>query len=166
MKSTKQYSLVFPRRELDGKRSVLLGRKKRGFGEGKWNGFGGKIEVGETHQEGAVRELMEESGLKCEPSGLKHCGSLIFNMHDKVMNVEVYELWAWEGVPSETDEMAPHWFDEEQVLNSLLTSSEMWPDDKFWLPLLLSGLEGKKIRGDFTYAEDDLTITRNEVGIH
>jgi len=87
-------------------------------------------------------------------------------MHDKVMNVEVYELWAWEGVPSETDEMAPHWFDEEQVLNSLLTSSEMWPDDKFWLPLLLSGLEGKKIRGDFTYAEDDLTITRNEVGIH
>jgi len=23
---------------------VLLGMKKKGFGEGKWNGFGGKVE--------------------------------------------------------------------------------------------------------------------------
>ena len=27
---------------------ILLGRKKRGFGVTKWNGFGGKIETGET----------------------------------------------------------------------------------------------------------------------
>ena len=38
-------SLVFPLRK-DG--SVLLGRKRRGMGLGKWNGFGGKIEQGET----------------------------------------------------------------------------------------------------------------------
>ena len=35
--------------------SLLLGLKKKGFGEGKWNGFGGKVEKGETVSEGAVR---------------------------------------------------------------------------------------------------------------
>jgi len=25
---------------------VLLGYKKRGFGEGRWNGFGGKVQSG------------------------------------------------------------------------------------------------------------------------
>jgi len=34
---------------------VLLGLKKRGFGAGKWNGFGGKVEPGETIEEGARR---------------------------------------------------------------------------------------------------------------
>ena len=42
---------------------VLLGLKKRGFGEGLWNGFGGKVNEGETILEGAIRELNEESGL-------------------------------------------------------------------------------------------------------
>jgi ADP-ribose pyrophosphatase len=35
--------------------SILLGLKKKGFGEGKWNGFGGKVEKDETVTEGAVR---------------------------------------------------------------------------------------------------------------
>ena len=34
---------------------VLLGMKKRGFGVGRWNGFGGKVQEGETIEEGAIR---------------------------------------------------------------------------------------------------------------
>ena len=34
---------------------VLLGMKKRGFGAGKWNGFGGKVEHGETIEQAARR---------------------------------------------------------------------------------------------------------------
>jgi hypothetical protein len=34
---------------------ILLGYKKRGFGCGRWNGFGGKVNPGETEHEGAVR---------------------------------------------------------------------------------------------------------------
>lgn len=34
---------------------VLLGMKKRGFGAGKWNGFGGKVQPGETIEEAARR---------------------------------------------------------------------------------------------------------------
>lgn len=35
--------------------NVLLGYKKRGFGQGKWNGFGGKVEHGENIKEAALR---------------------------------------------------------------------------------------------------------------
>lgn len=34
---------------------ILLGLKKYGFGRGKWNGFGGKVEQGETILDGAKR---------------------------------------------------------------------------------------------------------------
>ena len=34
---------------------VLLGMKKRGFGMGRWNGFGGKVHSDETVEEGAIR---------------------------------------------------------------------------------------------------------------
>jgi 8-oxo-dGTP diphosphatase/2-hydroxy-dATP diphosphatase len=37
------------------KSEILLGLKKRGFGEGKWNGFGGKIESGESVIQAAIR---------------------------------------------------------------------------------------------------------------
>ena len=43
--------------------SLLLGLKKRGFGAGKWNGFGGKPESGESVRAAAIREMHEESGL-------------------------------------------------------------------------------------------------------
>lgn len=44
-------------------KQVLLGMKKRGFGANKYNGFGGKVEKGETILEGANRELKEEAGI-------------------------------------------------------------------------------------------------------
>jgi 8-oxo-dGTP pyrophosphatase MutT (NUDIX family) len=34
---------------------VLLGYKKRGFGVDRWNGFGGKVQQGETIEEAAIR---------------------------------------------------------------------------------------------------------------
>ena len=39
---------------------VLLAMKKRGFGEGKWNGVGGKLDPGETVEQALVRECQEE----------------------------------------------------------------------------------------------------------
>jgi uncharacterized protein YaaQ len=39
---------------------LLLGLKKRGFGAGKLNGFGGKIEKGETILAAALREMRED----------------------------------------------------------------------------------------------------------
>ncbi|KAM9726149.1 oxidized purine nucleoside triphosphate hydrolase isoform 2-T3 [Dama dama] len=49
MRTSRLYTLVLvlqPQR-------VLLGMKKRGFGAGRWNGFGGKVQEGETIEDGA-----------------------------------------------------------------------------------------------------------------
>ncbi len=42
---------------------ILLSMKKRGFGSGKWNGYGGKLLEGEALLDGLIREIEEESGL-------------------------------------------------------------------------------------------------------
>ena len=48
---------------------VLLGMKKRGFGKGRWNGFGGKVKEGETIEEATKRETLEEAGNCCWRDG-------------------------------------------------------------------------------------------------
>lgn len=58
-KSIRQYTLVLIR---EGSQ-VLLGLKKRGFGAGKWNGFGGKVQENELIEDAATREVEEECGL-------------------------------------------------------------------------------------------------------
>lgn len=59
-KSTLQASVCL----LVRKEKVLLGLKKRGFGQGKWNGMGGKVKDGESIIKAAVRETKEEVGVE------------------------------------------------------------------------------------------------------
>lgn len=49
---------------LPGQR-VLLGLKKRGIGEGFYNGFGGKCEAGETVRQCAHREVCGQGYTTC-----------------------------------------------------------------------------------------------------
>ena len=44
--------------------------KKRGFGEGKYNGFGGKIKDKETIEAAAIRELYEETEVKASKENM------------------------------------------------------------------------------------------------
>lgn len=54
MYTRKLFTLVFVRDET----RILLGYKKRGFGQGRWNGFGGKVEAGESTRAAAVRYVL------------------------------------------------------------------------------------------------------------
>lgn len=45
---------------------LLLGMKKRGFGAGRWNGFGGKVQEGESIEEAARREMKEEADIEVD----------------------------------------------------------------------------------------------------
>jgi 8-oxo-dGTP diphosphatase/2-hydroxy-dATP diphosphatase len=90
MASEKDYTLVFCRRiNENGDKEILLGMKKRGFGVGRWNGFGGKVENGESIEEAALRELNEESSLVA--SALSRKGYIVFNMKEtnKIMKVKI-----------------------------------------------------------------------------
>ena len=100
--SIKDYTLVECFRTHEGKRQLLLGMKKRGFGVGKWNGFGGKFDAGETVRDCALRELEEESGLV--PERMEWRAQLLFTFRDsgQLMRVDVFAAEGFAGEPVET----------------------------------------------------------------
>ena len=59
---------------------ILLGRKKRGFGEGKLHGLGGKPEPGETLRTAAAREVHEEAGIPVQASALRPAGEIVLRL--------------------------------------------------------------------------------------
>ena len=124
--------------------SVLLGMKKRGFGKGKWNGIGGKVEPGESLKQATVREVEEEIGVKIDELDLKPAGSFSFVFIDSPewdQHMYAYYAEKWKGHPKETDEMRPEWFDEPPY-------EHMWGADYHWLP---SMLKGKYVDGAFVF---------------
>ena len=76
----RQTTLVFVFNE---KNQIFLAMKKRGFGEGKWNGAGGKLEAGETVAQAASRELLEETGISIAPEKMEARGVLHFHFDGK-----------------------------------------------------------------------------------
>jgi 8-oxo-dGTP pyrophosphatase MutT (NUDIX family) len=125
----------------DGK--VLLGMKKRGFGVGRWNGFGGKVEEGESLEGAALREVEEEVGIT--PRAFEERGVLEFSFEndEKVLEVHVFRVTDYDGEVRESEEMQPRWFDEGDIPYEL-----MWPDDEYWMPLFFAG---KKFTGTFHF---------------
>jgi mutator protein MutT len=127
---------------------VLLAMKKRGFGEGKFNGIGGKIESGETPEEAMIRETKEEilvTPTKYEKVGIIEFDEFYKGKKEKVM-FHLYIVSKWQGEPNESEEMKPKWFDIQNI-----PYDKMFPDDKYWLPFIL---EGQKIRAYFDFDEE------------
>lgn len=119
------------------RRAVLLAMKKRGFGVGKWNGVGGKVEGGETIEEAAVRETREEIGVEVAIGELTKYAELTFAFRQNAAwncVVHVYMATSWIGTPAESEEMRPAWHSEDG-----LPFDEMWEDDRHWLPRALAG---------------------------
>ena len=145
---------------------VLLGMKKRGFGAGRWNGFGGKVHEGETIEDAARREVKEESGV--EVREIEKLGVIEFEFsldktpsieletsRDKrgkpeILEVHIFRATEFSGEPVESDEMRPQWFAIDEI-----PFADMWPDDVYWFPLFL---KGKKIRGKFLFGAGDVIL--------
>jgi 8-oxo-dGTP diphosphatase len=125
---------------------ILLGLKKRGFGQGKRNGYGGKLDTNETPEQCMVRELEEESGMVAQEKDLNKVAEIIFHFNNKPdwdMIVHTYILTKWDNEPIETEEMKPEWYDAQNIPYEL-----MWLDDKYWLA---DALDGKKIKATFWF---------------
>ncbi len=138
---------------------ILLGFKKVGLGAGRWNGFGGKVELGEQIEEGAKRELKEEAGI--EAGDLKKNGILEFEFKNnpEILEVHIFKIDNFSGEPKESDEMMPKWFHIAEM-----PYDKMWKSDAMWLPIFL---RGEKFRGKFSYDDShnlidgDLSIVEN-----
>ena len=135
---------------------VLLGMKKRGFGEGKWNGFGGKVEPGETVFHGAIRETQEECSVT--PTDMTQTGLLAFDFPDGSCGpllVHVFRASTFEGVITESEEMKPQWFDATEI-----PFGQMWQDDELWFPYILQN-QSVPFVGTFTFENVHTMVQQN-----
>ncbi|POM62365.1 hypothetical protein PHPALM_28488 [Phytophthora palmivora] len=141
-------------------KQVLLGMKKRGFGMGKWNGFGGKVEASDISiVAAAAREVREEANVIVKAEDLQSRGTLLFSFEGgkEVMEVHVFLTQQFSGEPSESDEMKPQWYDTTDI-----PFKSMWADDSFWLPHVLSGMS---VHGHFHFAADEDTLLDHELQV-
>lgn len=129
---------------------ILLAMKKRGFGEGRWNGVGGKSNADETIENTAIRETQEEIGIT--PTSLKRMATLNFYFPDIPLDKDwnqqvcVFIVNQWERKPTETEEMKPRWFKISEI-----PFNSMWSDDIYWLPKVLQGIP---VKGDFMFGKN------------
>ena len=110
---------------------LLMIKHNRGVNNGFFNFQGGKLDKGESAQDGAIREVKEETGL--EIKNLKNIGLLDF----PTMNFEVYVFYTDQfsgDLIENAEEANVFWQDKENV-----PIDQMRDADKIWVPVALSG---------------------------
>ena len=135
-------TIVFPVKD----NKIFLANKKRGFGTGFLNGYGGKQQPEDsTIEHTAVREMEEEGGIVASLEDLEKVAVINFFEEDnEIFECHIFFCHNWRGEFQETEEMsAPQAFD---ILNP--PYDKMWDADRVWLPLVCSG---QKIRAISRY---------------
>ncbi len=125
-------------------KKLLLKKATRGISEGKWNAPGGKLEPGETPEECAKREVLEETGLRV--SGLFYHGTLTFMMDGgKTLHTKahVFSTRNAKGRARSSVEGPVRWCPIGK-----LPRGQMWEDDDFWVPMVLRSI---RFNATFTY---------------
>ena len=152
-------TLVYLRRRREGRSDVLLGYKKRGFGAGKWNGFGGKLDPNDRSvYEGARREVREECGVAVPAEGggdggdgghsaSYRCGAMVQvgrnvyrydTLPGRTLDVRVYEAWVIEASATADAPSPPYLVESDEMRPQWFPLPEvpiamMWADDAHWL---------------------------------
>lgn len=71
--------------------------------------------------------------------------------------MHVFLTTAFEGEPSESEEMRPEWFD-----TAAIPYDKMWADDHIWLPHVLAG---KSVDGAFHFSSDEDKLLAHELSV-
>ena len=126
---------------------VYRNKKPNDIHVGKWNGLGGKFEPGESPEECAVREVLEESGLQIHKPKLH--GLLMFpNFKDDDWYVFVFTAREFSGELIDSPEDRLEWIRNEQLLDL-----NLWESDHIFLPWIRAG---KFFSAKFVYDGDQM----------
>ncbi len=117
----------------EGENTLMLHRIKKAndMHEGKWNGLGGKVEAGESPEACAVREVLEESGLRVSSPQLK--GFITFPNFDGENDwyVFVYRFDEFSGELIDSPEGHLQW-----IPNADLKDLPLWEGDRIFMDWL------------------------------
>ena len=138
----------------NGKELLMLHRNKKpnDVHEGKWIGVGGKLERGETPQECAAREILEETGLKAKPV-LKGGITLPEFTPDLDWYTYVFKVTEFEGDLIDCNEGTLEWVPYDEVL-----SKPTWEGDHTFVEWLLE--DKPFFSAKFVYDGDKLMDTQ------
>ena len=132
----------------DGRTLMLYRNKKENdYHEGKWNGLGGKFELGESPEECSIREIKEECGLTVKSQKMK--GFISFPKFDKVNDwqVFIFVIDDFEGELIDSPEGTLEW-----IPNEKLTELNLWEGDKHFIPWLF---DNKFFSSKFIYEDGE-----------
>lgn len=134
----------------NGKEFLLLHRNKKenDVHAGKWIGVGGKFEAGETPEECAKREILEETGLKAKDLRLKGVITFPEFTPENDWYTYVFRVTDFEGdVSEDCPEGDLQWVPYDEVL-----SKPTWEGDLIFLEWIL----GNKpfFSAKFTYVDN------------
>lgn len=133
------------------KGEVLLQHKRKGFGQGKWNGPGGKVDKGETVEESVVREVKEETEIIIKSFEKVAELEFVFDGREDWNNYcYVFISREYEGKPVDMGEGELAWFSLDAI-----PLDEMWEDDRIWLQDVLNG---KRVKYRFNFDKNQKLI--------
>jgi 8-oxo-dGTP diphosphatase len=116
-------------------------RAQADYHAGKWNGLGGKSELGESARETCAREFHEEAGVSLSADRFSMLGVLQFpnfkaqKSEDWTVFVFSVELSPGESskVLRNSPEGSLHWVPAKDLLKL-----NLWPGDKHFIPFVMS----------------------------
>ncbi len=142
---------------INDKSEVLLIMKKRGFGVGKWNGPGGKVEIGENPKDSMIREVEEETGFRV--ANPRELGYIEFiwpeGQAERNQRCYIYLTEEFGGEVKESEECQPAWFAINQI-----PYDQMWDDDKYWYP---DTLAGKAVKKRFFFDKNNKVLKHEDI---
>lgn len=114
-------------------KTLMLNRNKKpgDIHLGKWNGLGGKFEVGETPEQCVIREVKEESGLDITSPRLRGFITFPNFKEDQDWYVFVFTANKYSGELINSAEGELSWIEDSKILELPL-----WEGDKIFIPWL------------------------------
>lgn len=112
---------------INSKGQLLLGKRKNAFGEGTWSAAGGKLHFGETLEDCAHRELLEETGLHIKTISYMDFTEDIFlenNIHYVTVKFKVTTTSEIPVLKEPHKCEGWHWFDLDQLPHPLFLPVE------------------------------------------
>jgi len=134
----------------DGQTLMLHRTKKENdMHAGKWNGLGGKLELGESPEECAIREVQEEAGLIVKNPTLRGIITFPGFSNDEDWYVFLFVITEFDGQLIDSAEGHLQWIPDNKVLNLPL-----WEGDRIFIPWLD---RPEFFSGKFVYQDGELS---------